>query len=80
MSALTAAPFGYRYVRRDIGGGVARFEVVEEEEQIVRRIFRWVAHDRLSLSEVRRRLQQMGLRSPRGFAALESDDAEHYPG
>jgi len=68
VSALTAAPFGYRYIRRDVGGGAARFEVVEEEEQIVRRIFRWVAHDRLSLSEVRRRLQQMGCRSPRGLA------------
>jgi len=67
VSALTAAPFGYRYIRRDVGGGVARFEVVEEEAQIVRRIFRWVAHDRLSLSEVRRRLQQMGFRSPRGL-------------
>jgi hypothetical protein len=31
VSALTGAPFGYRYVRRDLGGGVARFEVVEEE-------------------------------------------------
>jgi site-specific DNA recombinase len=67
VSALTAAPFGYRYIRRDVGGGVARFEVVEEEAQIVRRIFRWVAHDRLSLSEVRRRLQQLGFRSPRGL-------------
>ena len=67
VSALTAAPFGYRYIRRDVGGGVARFEVVEDEAQIVRQIFRWVAHDRLSLSEVRRRLRQLGFRSPRGL-------------
>jgi len=67
VSALTAAPFGYRYIRRDVGGGVARFEVLEEEAQIVRQIFRWVAHDRLSLSEVRRRLRQLGFRSPRGL-------------
>jgi site-specific DNA recombinase len=65
---LTAAPYGYRYIRRDLGGGVARFEVVEEEAQIVRRIFRWVAQDRLSLSEVRRRLQQMTCQSPRGLS------------
>jgi site-specific DNA recombinase len=67
VSALTAAPFGYRYIRRDIGAGVARFEVVEEEAQIVRQIFRWIAHDRLSLSEARRRLRQLGFRSPRGL-------------
>jgi site-specific DNA recombinase len=67
VSALTAAPFGYRYIRRDVGGGVARFEVNADEALIVRRIFKWVAQDRLSLSEVCRRLQQMGCRSPRGL-------------
>src|ERR1700675_63738 len=30
VSALTGAPFGYRYVSRSEGGGVARFEVVED--------------------------------------------------
>jgi site-specific DNA recombinase len=30
VSALGAAPFGYRYVTRAVGGGVARFEVIEE--------------------------------------------------
>jgi site-specific DNA recombinase len=68
VSALTGAPFGYRYICRDRGGGVARFEIVEDEADIVRRIFAWVALDRLSLREVCRRLQQMGCRSPRGLA------------
>jgi site-specific DNA recombinase len=68
VSALTGAPFGYRYICRDQGGGVARFEVVEDEADIVRRIFAWVGLDRLSLHEVCRRLQQMGCRSPRGLA------------
>jgi site-specific DNA recombinase len=66
VSALTGAPFGYRYICRDQGGGVARFEIVEDEADIVRRIFAWVALDRLSLREVCRRLQQMGCRSRRG--------------
>ncbi|WP_292527014.1 recombinase family protein [Mesorhizobium sp.] len=39
VSALTGAPFGYRYVGREQGGGVARFEVVEAEAHIVRLIF-----------------------------------------
>jgi site-specific DNA recombinase len=67
VSALTGAPFGYRYICRDQGGGVARFEIVEDEAEIVRRIFAWVGLDRLSLREVGRRLQQMGCRSPRGL-------------
>jgi site-specific DNA recombinase len=68
ITALTGAPFGYRYIGREQGGGAARFEVVEEEADIVRRIFAWVGRDRLSLREVGRRLQQMGRKSPRGLA------------
>ena len=67
VSALTAAPYGYRYVRRDQGGGVARFEVVDDEARIVRLIFAWVGLNRLSLREVCRRLQQMGCRTRRGL-------------
>jgi len=48
VSALTGAPFGYRYVSRTEGGGVARFEVVEEEARIVRVIFAWIGLDRLT--------------------------------
>jgi site-specific DNA recombinase len=64
---LTAAPFGYRYICRAPGGGVARFEVVEDEAAIVRRVFAWIGRDRLSMREVCRRLQRMGCRSPRGL-------------
>ena len=65
VSALTGAPFGYRYVTRS-QGGVARFEVVEEEAHFVRLIFEWVALDRMSLREVCRRLHQMGCRTRKG--------------
>jgi site-specific DNA recombinase len=67
VSALTGAPFGYRYVCRAQGGGAARFVVIDAEAEIVRRIFEWVGRDRLSLSAVCRRLQRMGCRSPRGL-------------
>src|ERR1700730_13594440 len=67
VSALTGAPFGYRYISCSQGGGVARFEVVEDEARRVRSIFAWVGLDRLSLREVCRRLQRMGCRSPRGL-------------
>ena len=66
VSALTGAPYGYRYVNRAEGGGMARFEVVEEEARIVRSIFAWVGFDRLSLREVCRRLRQMGCQTRGG--------------
>ena len=66
VSALTGAPFGYRYVSRAQGGGVARFEVAEDEAHIVRLVFSWIGSDRLSLREVCRRLHHMGCRTRRG--------------
>jgi len=47
VSALPGAPFGYRYVSRAQGGGVARFEVAEDEAHIVRLVFSWIGLDRL---------------------------------
>jgi site-specific DNA recombinase len=66
LSAFTTAPFGYRYVPKDRGGGVARFEVVPEEARFVRLIFAWIGLERLSLREVCRRLQQAGVPNRRG--------------
>src|SRR5690242_2633738 len=57
LSAFTTAPYGYRYIPKDLGGGVARFDVVPHEEQVVQSVFTWIGHDRLSLREVCRRLQ-----------------------
>jgi site-specific DNA recombinase len=67
VSALTGAPFGYRYISCSQGGGVARFEIVDDEASIVHSIFGWIGLDRLSLRDVCRRLQRMGCKSPRGL-------------
>jgi site-specific DNA recombinase len=67
VSALTGAPFGYRYISCSQGGGVARFEIVDDEARIVHSIFGWIGLDRLSLRDVCRRLQRMGCKSPRGL-------------
>ena len=66
LSAFTTAPFGYRYVPKDQGGGAARFDVVPHEAQVVQSVFSWIGHDRLSLREVCRRLQQAGIPSRKG--------------
>src|SRR4051812_14442252 len=42
LSAFTTAPFGYRYITKDQGGGVARFDVIPEEARVVRLIFAWI--------------------------------------
>ena len=66
LSAFTTAPYGYRYIPKDQGGGTARFEIVAEEARIMRQIFAWVALERLSLREICRRLQQAGCLTRRG--------------
>jgi len=66
VEVLSGAPFGYRYISKQDGGGRARYEVVPERAQIVRQIFQWVGLERVSLGEVRRRLQQAGIVSPKG--------------
>ena len=66
VSALSGAPFGYRYIGRHVGGGVARFERHEDEARIVRMIFRWVGVERVSLREICRRLQKIGCRTRTG--------------
>ena len=66
VEVLSGAPFGYRYISKQEGGGQAQYEVVAVQAQTVRQIFRWVGIERVSLGEVRRRLQQAGTVSPKG--------------
>jgi len=66
VSVLGRAPYGYRFVSRTAGGGVARFEVIEDEAAVVRRVFQWVAQERVSLAVVCQRLFEAGVPSPTG--------------
>jgi site-specific DNA recombinase len=66
VSALAAAPLGYRYVRVGEGGGQARYEVVLEQARLVQQLFSWVGRERLSLSAVCRRLHQQGIPTSTG--------------
>jgi site-specific DNA recombinase len=69
VSVLGRAPYGYRYVgRREAGDDMARFEVVEGEAAVVRRIFGWVGEERASLAVVCQRLFEAGVPSPTGDA------------
>ena len=60
VSVLCGAPYGYRYISRHDGGGLARFEIVPHETRVVQQIFTWMGRERLSIGQVCRRLQQAG--------------------
>jgi site-specific DNA recombinase len=56
VNVLTAAPFGYRYVSKQAGGGQAAWLIVPEEARLVRQMFEWLVHERASLAAIARRL------------------------
>lgn len=60
VNVLSGAPSGYRSVTKYEGGGQARYELMPDEARVVRQVFDWVGHDRLTLGEVCRRLTQAG--------------------
>lgn len=66
VNVLCGAPYGYRYISVMEGAGQARYEIEEEHASIVRQIFAWVGRERLSIGEVRRRLDAAGIPSPQG--------------
>jgi site-specific DNA recombinase len=68
VSVLGRAPYGYRYVDRQAGGGEARYEVVWEQARVVRQVFAWVGQERVSLAEAARRLARQGVPTPAGAA------------
>jgi site-specific DNA recombinase len=51
VNVLCGAPYGYRYVSKQAGGGSARYDLLEEEARVVRQIFTWVGQERLSIGE-----------------------------
>jgi site-specific DNA recombinase len=60
VNVLSGAPYGYRYVPKYEGGGQARYEIIPDEARVVRQVFAWVGHDRLTIGEICRRLTHAG--------------------
>src|ERR1700761_3615930 len=71
VSVLSGAPYGYRYIGKHEGGGVARYAIDEAEAPAVRLMFQWIGHERLSIGEVCRRLQQRGCLTRSGKSAWD---------
>ena len=70
-NVLSGAPYGYRYVAASDGNGESEYRVYLEEAKVVRRIFEWIGRNRLTLGEVKRRLQSEGILSPKGKEAWD---------
>ena len=66
VAVLGRAPYGYRYVSKRGGGGTARYDIIEDEARVVRQVFTWIGQERLSISEVCRRLQRAAERTRTG--------------
>jgi site-specific DNA recombinase len=65
-NVLSHAPYGYRYIDKHKGNGQAFYEVHVQQAEVVQKVFYWVGHERVSLSEVCHRLEKMEVPSPRG--------------
>src|SRR6266852_8408892 len=53
-------------IRKEEGGGAARFEIVLDEARVVRQVFQWVAQERATIGDVVRRLTAARERTRRG--------------
>jgi site-specific DNA recombinase len=60
VNVRSGAPYGDHDVPKDEGGGQARYELIPDEARVVRQVFAWVGHHRLTIGEVCRRLTQAG--------------------
>jgi site-specific DNA recombinase len=61
VSVFSKAPYGYRYVSKREGHGVARFEVIASEAQTVMTIFGWYGKEGYSLIQICDRLNREGV-------------------
>ena len=60
INVLSTAPYGYRYIRRQLDGAPAQYVIDLPQAATVRAIFQWIGMERLSIGEVVRRLAATG--------------------
>ena len=70
VSVLSGAPYGYRYLRKT-QDSAARYEAIEAEAAIVRRVYELYAKEGLSIGEVTRRLNEDGVPTRKAHARWE---------
>ena len=65
VNVLSGAPYGYRYVKKS-ETSAAYYDIVEEEASIVREVYRWYTEEALSIGQIYRRLNALGVETRRG--------------
>ena len=60
INVLSTAPYGYRYIRKQLDGAPAQYVIELPQAATVRAIFQWIGMKRLSIGEVVRRLGATG--------------------
>jgi len=65
VNVLSGAPYGYRYVKKS-QTSAAYYDIVEEEAAIVREVYRWYTEEALSIGQIYRRLNALGVETRRG--------------
>jgi len=66
VNVLSGAPYGYRYITKQEGGGTGAYEIIDDQAAVVKQVFEWVGRDRLSIGEVCRRLKAQGIPTATG--------------
>ena len=61
VNVLSAAPYGYTYIRKQLDGEPAQYMINLQQAKTVRQVFRWIGVERLSIGEVCRRLSEAGI-------------------
>ena len=66
INVLSTAPYGYRYIRKQLDGAPAQYVIELPQAATVRAIFQWIGMERLSIGEVVRRLGAAGIATATG--------------
>jgi site-specific DNA recombinase len=66
INVLSTAPYGYRYIRKQLDGAAAQYVIELPQAATVRAIFQWIGMERLSIGEVTRRLAATGIATATG--------------
>jgi site-specific DNA recombinase len=70
VNVLCGAPYGYRYIKKTDNAS-AFYEVLEEQAQIVRRVYAWYTEEGLSIGAIVRRLNDQGVATRLGKSPWE---------
>lgn len=66
VSVFGGAPYGYRYINKSQGDGIARWDIDPVQSKHVQLMFQWVGNDGCTLAEVARRLNERSIKTATG--------------